>query len=273
MIPTHINKLKISVSFHSNSIKRKFDKFKKANQYKLLNFEIEDQHINLNYLYNKIKNIEERLFECLPYDLVTTFFELNRHRLISFDYSTKNNSINNLKRKYNTCLHPFSILIDLRFVNISSKDIPDTVSDLLSLGDNFALPIEQEQKNDRTNYVLDVVKSFEVNSNILLTDTTEITRISVANILQRFLRTKKHINYFDKYILNSFTISRKYLRENNNDIMVTRADKSQTTVVIDKKDYFDKMDLLLSDQTTYKELKRDPLKRLMSLSNHGARTI
>lgn len=201
MIPTHINKLKISVSFHRNSIKRKFDKFKKANQYKLLNFEIEDQHINLNYLYKKIKNIEERrrLFECLPYDLVTTFFELNRHRLISFDYSTKNNSIkkfNNLKQFETKIQHLFTSFFNIDrskwFVNISSKDIPDTVSDLLSLGDNFALPIEQEQKNDRTNYVLDVVKSFEVNSNILPTDTTEITRISMTNILQRFLRTKKH---------------------------------------------------------------------------------
>jgi len=254
LIPTHINKLKISVAFHSNSIKRKFDRFKKANQYRLLNFEIEDQNINLNYLYKKIKDIEERLFECLPQDLVTTFFELNRRRLTSFDYSIKNNSINkfnNLTQKHNTCLHPFSnIDKSMWFVNISSKDIPDTISDLLSLGDNFALPIEQEQKNDRTNFVLEVVKNFEVNSNILPTDATEKTRISVANILQRFLCTKKHINYFDRYILNSFAISRRYLRENKNDIMVTRADKGQTTVVMDKKDYFDKMDLLLGDQTT-----------------------
>ncbi|EFN66015.1 hypothetical protein EAG_09705, partial [Camponotus floridanus] len=75
--------------------------------------------------------------------------------------------------------------------------------------------------------VLDVVKSFEVNSNNLPTDAIETTRISVANILQRFLYTKKHINYSDRCILNSFAVSKKYLRDNNNDIMVTRADKGQ----------------------------------------------
>jgi len=106
-----------------------------------------------------------------------------------------------------------------------------------------------------------------VNSNILPTDAIEKTRISVANILQRFLGTKKHINYFDRYILNSFAISRRYLRENKNDIMVTKADKGQTTVVMDKKDYFDKMFLLLGDQATYKELKKDPLKRLTNKIN------
>jgi len=152
-------------------------------------------------------------------------------------------------------------------VNLSSKNIPDTVSDLLSLGDNFALPIQHDLKNDRINYVLDVVKNFEVNCNIFPTDFVETTRISVANTLQKFLCEKKHINYFDRYIINLFSISKKYLRENNNDIMVTRADKGQTTVVMDKKDYFEKMDSLLNDQSTYKKLKKDPLKLLTNKIN------
>ncbi|XP_025263680.1 uncharacterized protein LOC112637689 [Camponotus floridanus] len=183
----------------------------------------------------------------------------------------KNNSIkkfNNLKQKYNTCSHPFSNINNSKWlVNISSKDIPDTVSDFLSLGENFALPIEQKQNNDRTNYVLDVIKNFEVNSNILPTDTIETTRISVANILQRFLTTKKHISSSDHYILNSFALSKKYLRENYSDIMVTRADKGQTTVVMNKKDYSDKMYQLLNDPTTYKPLNKDPLKKLTNKIN------
>ncbi|EFN71143.1 hypothetical protein EAG_09861, partial [Camponotus floridanus] len=53
--------------------------------------------------------------------------------------------------------------------------------------------------------VLDVIKNFEVSSNILPTDTI----ISVSNILQRFLTTQKHINFSDRYILNSFAVSKK----------------------------------------------------------------
>lgn len=49
--------------------------------------------------------------------------------------------------------------------------------------------------------------------------------------------------------------------------MVTRADKGQTTVVMDRKVYFEKMELLLNDQSTYKKLKRDPSKMLTKKIN------
>lgn len=79
---------------------------------------------------------------------------------------------------------------------------------------------------------MDVVKNFEVNHNVIPTEFIETTRISVANTLKKFLCEKKHVNYIDRYILNTFLLTKKYLREND-DIMVTRADKDQTTVVMD----------------------------------------
>ncbi|XP_025270368.1 uncharacterized protein LOC112639708 [Camponotus floridanus] len=156
------------------------------------------------------------------------------------------------------------VLDDIQIYDSTVKDIPDTVSDVLSLGDNFALPIEQKQKNDRNNLVLDVVKNFEVHSNILPTDTIETTRISISNILQRFLDKNKRTSYSDRCILHSYAVSKRYLRENKD---ITRADKDQITVVMDKSDYFDKMELLLSDTTTYRELNKDPLKRLTNKIN------
>jgi len=250
MIPTHINNQRISISFHSVSIESKFNKFNKSNHFRLLNFEIEDLNINLNYLNKKIMNIEEKLFDILPHDLVTQFFELSKHRIASFNHKIKNNLIKkfkNLTKKYNICLKPFSNIDKSKWlINISNKCIPDTVSDLLSLGDNFALPINSNQKNDRINYCLDVVKNFEFNHTVLPTDSIESIRISVSNTLHKFLVQTKHINYVDKHILKASTYSKQFLRDNN-DIMVTKADKGQTTVIMDKKDYYEKMNLLLND--------------------------
>ncbi|EFN62055.1 hypothetical protein EAG_13327, partial [Camponotus floridanus] len=48
---------------------------------------------------------------------------------------------------------------------------------------------------------------------ILPTDSIETTRISVANILHRFLSTKKHITYCDRYILNSYAEDISFLQE------------------------------------------------------------
>lgn len=66
----------------------------------------------------------------------------------------------------------------------------------------------------------------EVNLNNLTSDVVETTRMSVANSLQRFLCMKKHDNYLDRHILNGFSLSKKFLKENN-DILVTIADKGR----------------------------------------------
>ncbi|RLU19574.1 hypothetical protein DMN91_008131 [Ooceraea biroi] len=44
--------------------------------------------------------------------------------------------------------------------------------------------------------------------------------------------------------------------------MVTRADKGQVTVILNRSDYYDKMSLLLEDTTTYKKFNKDPTKRI-----------
>lgn len=238
MIPLHIKHQKINIVFHSNNIKRKFNNFVSANQVKLLNFEIEDLHINLNYLRKKLTDIKSRLDERLPHDLLKKIFELNKYRIRSFNYKIKYNSINkfnNLTRKYNIDLNPFRNIDKSKwFVNISSKNIPDTVSDLLSLGDGFAMPLHQFQKNDRLNFVLDVVKNVETIYGNVPAENKDTVRLSVANTLQKFLRERKHINYLDKHLFNSFTFTKKFLHDNN-DILVTKADKGQITVVMDKK--------------------------------------
>ena len=46
--------------------------------------------------------------------------------------------------------------------------------------------------------------------------------------------------------------------KNDNDIVILPADKGRVTVVMDKTDYFDKMEALVNDKQTYEELKRDP---------------
>ena len=62
------------------------------------------------------------------------------------------------------------------------------------------------------------------------------------------------------------------------DIVIQPADKGRVTVVMDKTDYYDKMDTLVNDKQTYEELKRDPTPalqrrlngKLLSLKKAGA---
>ena len=54
---------------------------------------------------------------------------------------------------------------------------------------------------------------------------------------------------------------------NDKDIVILPADKGRVTVVMDKKDYTDKMDSLVNDKQTYEPLKRDPTPALQRRLN------
>ena len=55
--------------------------------------------------------------------------------------------------------------------------------------------------------------------------------------------------------------------KNDNNIVIPPADKGRVNVVMDKTDYFDKMDAPVNDKQTYKELKCDPMTALQRQLN------
>ena len=61
--------------------------------------------------------------------------------------------------------------------------------------------------------------------------------------------------------------------KNDNNIDILPAEKGRVTVVMDKTDYFDKMDALVKDKQTYEELKRDPTPALQCKLNSKILTL
>lgn len=80
--------------------------------------------------------------------------------------------------------------------------------------------------------VLKTVKNFELNNYKIPKEILDITKTTVTNSLDIFLNKNKHLIYIDKYILNEYSKCKKFLREN--DVFVTKADKGQVTVIMDK---------------------------------------
>jgi len=64
---------------------------------------------------------------------------------------------------------------------------------------------------------------------------------------------------------------------NDNNIVILPADKGRVSVVMDKTEYFDKMDTLVNDKQTFEELKRDPTpaiqRKLNSKSDLGLKRL
>ena len=61
--------------------------------------------------------------------------------------------------------------------------------------------------------------------------------------------------------------------KNDSNIVILPADKGRVTVVMDKADYFGKMNALVNDKQTYEELKRDPTPALQRKLNSKILTL
>ena len=137
-------------------------------------------------------------------------------------------------------------------VNISNKQIPNNVLEILSLGGKFnyihtknTLPINK------------IVTNIEYNlHNIPIIERNKI-RCDISYWLQNLAF---NVNIYNMGCLNLTTkISQtKNFINNNNDLIILNADKSNKTVIMNKTDYNIKIFNLLSDSSTYIKLDKDP---------------
>ncbi|XP_065354742.1 uncharacterized protein LOC135949190 [Calliphora vicina] len=72
----------------------------------------------------------------------------------------------------------------------------------------------------------------------------------------------------DKFILNIYDDTRRFLRRYKDKIIITEADKGNKTVLMYKKDYYERMDELLKDRNTYKRILIDPTQKLQRANNN-----
>lgn len=180
-----------------------------------------------------IVKIEDRVFNLILENIFNKFYLYNSQKLRFFNHTKKIIAI----KKFNKCLLTQNTALESlknidnskQVINISKKQVSKTVLNFLSLGDKFALPLNHNNKRDREHIVVETLKSFETNCHKLPKDNVENIRGSITTALQRHLCTPKHYNTIDRFLSHGFKTCNKFLHDNK-DILVTKADKSQTTV-------------------------------------------
>lgn len=93
----------------------------------------------------------------------------------------------------------------------------------------------------------------------------ETARTKLVSLMDKHLQTRD-INRRDKLILDTVGECRKYLKENN-DLLILSADKGGKTVAMDRGEYETKLRRIINDICTYRRLKRDPTSCLMTKNN------
>jgi len=131
---------------------------------------------------------------------------------------------------------PTSSITSLRtkwFLTLSGKFIPTNVQQLIQLGENFSLPIHESNK-----VKLDFAKNIEVNIKKLPNSTHEYIRNKSIPIIKNLsfwiVETRK--DSIHDYI-NDLKKQASIFLNNNKNILLTRADKGNITVALDKNNY------------------------------------
>jgi len=151
----------------------------------------------------------------------------------------------------------FSSLREKWFLNLSSYPIPKNVQYLIQLGDNFSLPIFDKNKA-RIEFIKSIecsIKKFPKSTHINIRNRS----IPILNELSS-LPCKKdtindHLHSLEKQTLNFF--------KNNGNIILTRADKGNITVALDKENYIRKMEEMLQNDNIYINVKKDPTRSII----------
>ena len=94
----------------------------------------------------------------------------------------------------------------------------------------------------------------------------ELSESAKDNIRSRIASTIQSVSPLDSNLTKDERQALKRLKTDDN-IVILSADKGRVTVVMDKTDYYDKMDALVNDKQTYEVLKRDPTPALQRKLN------
>ena len=145
------------------------------------------------------------------------------------------------------------------FFNLTNLDIPSHIVDIVKLGPKYS----QKSSIDKS-LVLETIKNTEffLNSHSLSSDIKTSVRSIITDELKSRLNKTDHISKEDRFFSKKLMSITKYFKDKK--IMFTMADKGASTGAISTIDYKNKMLLLLSDETNYKVVNENPLKKLQS---------
>nr|XP_021206294.2 uncharacterized protein LOC110385892 [Bombyx mori] len=115
---------------------------------------------------------------------------------------------------------------------------------------NLEFGIGAVQLNDCNNEEKDIVKN-----NL---------RSKTINVISNYYNKNDRLNH--KVLIKNLYITRKFLKERP-DLIVARADKGNTTVIMLKTEYETEMRKMLNDKVTYKLLKKDPTNKWQKVAN------
>ena len=140
-------------------------------------------------------------------------------------------------------------------VNLTNITIPKEVCEILSLGDNFNFTNEL----NKSDY-FELLKCLQFSMYRIIKRNNNSDKIyrKVISAVNKNLHNKNHISYTDKQITKKLNLTKNFLK-NNPDVLVTKANKGNSTVILTYEFYNNKVENELLNTDSYIHIDHDPL--------------
>ncbi|XP_057338454.1 uncharacterized protein LOC130676318 [Microplitis mediator] len=181
----------------------------------------------------------------------------------------------NLKRIDKLATDSSNIRIDKNYdkyiFNYTDLPLPEEAKRVLCVDQKFGLTVK---KTDIHPVILIKDTEFLVNNLPSLAEEEDLVenerntlRSKIVNIINNFYKKpeQKRLDQFNRDVQKT----NKFLKQNK-DIIVTKSDKGNSTIIMTREEYVQVMTSMLQDTTTYKKIHKDPTSKFQKMANEMA---
>lgn len=239
----------------------------------ILKLEIKITLWKINKMENQVKQIKAQLRNILQTSVFVRCSEINNSRYKHHFTKIKNV---NIKKFRNLCRKNKEIITQgqqhTTLYNFTNVQLPEYCIRVLNLAPKVGVPLNRNEIPIPT-----LIKDVEYGISRINIDDPDPRvienvrnnyRLKVINSMTNFYSRQDNL-IDDRWqnLLNDFKKTRQFLKDNK-DIIVMRADKGGSTVIMRKDEYVETMRLMLSDSTVYSRIDKDPTNKFQTLANN-----
>lgn len=237
---------------------------------KLINNSISSNHSLISQLENNLKHLKSKIISSTDSSIFSNF---SRKKEVAY-----NRLFHKIKRKN---IEKLNKLLDLQSLKLKSKDnwlknltnveIPHEIKAFLSLGPKFSIEPILGKDISLSSMLSDIdyITSFTNDSNLrncLISRSTNV----ITNYFNHSRDKNYHFssNFFQKLLQKS----KRFLKQNPN-IILTKSDKGNVTVLMYKEDYVKLTLDLIDNDSSYVKLNRDPTNTIQTKCNSLVKSL
>lgn len=271
LTPTFLNFKTEHLNFKCKYLGGEFERSLQRFKSHTINLTISDTCKNIRNVERKLTVLKNNIQNSISHNLFAYFMDSQgfKYERIFNDIKHKNiRKVNNLVQKTFHNSTSDNSRDGNNFVdNISNTQLPNYVTEILSLGPKFSLPLQNDVNIPIHNIIASVEDAIREQPLEVANDIRTKVTTTITNHKNKMKSTGNKINKNKRQLLINCKKTKIFLK-NNPQLIVAQSDKSNKTIVMDATTYNDKCFQLLNDQNTYTEIKTDPTNVTQNKNNN-----